>query len=623
MAITKTIFINYTRCRRYSALEEIKKDKIESKMNIEDYKKEEQNEEIKELVGSMFESTDSEDIDLTHKTDIQLEAMMEYYNEVELLAGLQSIKTFGGTSTYSKETYNQESFDFVKNGIRYLCYVDIFNENENEINIIEVKSTTSKKYIDLEYGKVGGEKTPMFYKKGDIYYLNNLDSDDEKIIKSYNAKLNKLKNRYSDVGKYVYDLSVQRYIIENDLKEHNINKKINYYLGVLNTNYIYDGKELNNKRIYEKDTNGNEIIVFFDMNELTKQMQDKIDTDRKLLESYLFNSDNSKCNVGEFCSYKKNTACIYTDICFKDVPKKNASFNYLNFKTFTDANNNKLNKYDLINNGYYKFDDIPYEWLTNPNHIIQRDCYDNNELYVDSKKIKAAIDNIEYPIYHLDFETFPCPLPRFRGEKPYTQSCFEFSLHIEREPGVCDKEKDNIVYINRTTGDEREELVKLLCDSIDTSKGTMLAQNVPFEKARIKELAEIFPEYKKHLLQIHDMGYDLLYIIRNNKKMFLELGFDELESSKINYYNKELSGSFSIKKTLPLFTDLKYTDLEIQNGTQALVEYSKYKYMNHSQLQRTIIALIEYCKQDTWAMVEILRGLRLLVENNVKVCQTN
>ena len=139
MAITKNNFINYTRCRRYSALEEIKKDKIESKMNIEDYKKEEQNEEIKELVGSMFESTDSEDIDLTHKTDIQLEAMMEYYNEVELLAGLQSIKTFGGTSIYSKETYNQESFDFVKNGIRYLCYVDIFNENENEINIIEVK----------------------------------------------------------------------------------------------------------------------------------------------------------------------------------------------------------------------------------------------------------------------------------------------------------------------------------------------------------------------------------------------------------------------------------------------------------------------------------------------------
>ena len=55
-------------------------------------------------------------------------------------------------------------------------------------------------------------------------------------------------------------------------------------------------------------------------------------------------------------------------------------------------------------------------------------------------------NNLEYPIYHLDFETFPCPIPRFFGEKPYTQSCFEFSLHIEKEEGICDIEKDN--YIN-------------------------------------------------------------------------------------------------------------------------------------------------------------------------------
>lgn len=623
MAITKTNFINYTRCRRYCALEEIKKDKLASKMSIEEYKKEEENENIKELLSSMYESSEDGDIDLTHKVDIQLEAMMEYYKEAEMLAGLETIKTFGGNSIYSEETYTQESFDFVKNGIRYLCYVDIYNENEKEINIIEVKSTTSKKYLDLEYGKIGEDKTPLFYKKGNIYYLDKCNSDDEKVIKSYNTKINKLKNRFSDVGKYVYDLSVQRYIIENDLKEQKNIKKINYYLGVLNTNYVYDGKVVEGKRIYDRDKDGNEIIVFFNMNSLTKDMQNIIDIDRQKLEEYLSKCDNSKCNIGEYCQYKKNTACMFSDICFKDVPKKNASFNYLNFKSFTDSDGEKLNKYDLINNGYYKFDDIPYEWLTNPNHLIQRNCYDNNELYVDTEKISAAINNLEYPIYHLDFETLPCPLPRFRGEKPYTQSCFEFSLHIERQPGVCDKEKDNIVYINRTTGDEREALVKLLCDSIDTSKGMMLAQNVPFEKARIKELASIFPEYSKHLMQIHDMGYDLLYIIRNNKKMFLDLGFDKEESSKINYYNKELSGSYSIKKTLPLFTDLKYTDLEIQNGTQALVEYSKYKYMNSSQLERTIIALIEYCKQDTWAMVEILRGLRKLVENNVKECQFN
>lgn len=620
MAITKTNFINYTRCRRYSALEDIKKDKLNSNLTIEEYKKEELNEEVKEIVGNMFSLEDGEEVDLTRKEDIQLNAMLEYYNEVELLAGALSESVFGGKSTYSKKTYNQESFDFVEDGIRYLCYVDIYNESDDVINIIEVKATTSNKYNELTYGK---EKNPLFVKKGNIYYLEKPNLTEEKDIKSYNLKIKNLKNRYTDVGKYIYDLAVQRHIIENDLKNSKEKKKVNYYLAVLNADYVYNGKMENNKRIYEKDENGNEIIVFFDMNDLTKDMQSIIENDKKNLVSYLEKSDSSKCNVGVFCSYKKNTECIYSDICFKEVPKKNASFNYINFRQFKDENGVVYNKYDLINNGYLKLDDIPYSWLTNPNHIIERDCYDKDTIYVDEEKINAALENLEYPIYHLDFETFPCPLPRFFGEKPYTQSCFEFSLHIEREPGVCDKESDNIVYINKTTGDEREELVKLLCDSIDTSKGTMLAQNVPFEKARIKELANIFPEYKKKLMEIYDMGYDLLYIIRNNKEMFLDLGFDKERSSKVNYYNKDLSGSYSIKKTLPVFTDLKYTDLEIQNGTQALVEYSKYKYMNDSQLTRTINALIEYCKQDTWAMVEILRGLRLLVKKDVKVCQLN
>ena len=48
MAITKTNFINYTRCRRYCALENIRKDKLDSKMTIEEYMKENEKEEYRE-----------------------------------------------------------------------------------------------------------------------------------------------------------------------------------------------------------------------------------------------------------------------------------------------------------------------------------------------------------------------------------------------------------------------------------------------------------------------------------------------------------------------------------------------------------------------------------------------
>ena len=65
MAITKTNFINYTRCRRYSALENIRKDKLDSKMTIEEYMKENEKEEYRELLESMFESTDDGDNELS------------------------------------------------------------------------------------------------------------------------------------------------------------------------------------------------------------------------------------------------------------------------------------------------------------------------------------------------------------------------------------------------------------------------------------------------------------------------------------------------------------------------------------------------------------------------------
>ena len=613
MAISKTNFINYSRCKRYPALEEIRKDKLTSDMTIEEYKKEEENEQLSEILDGIFTvDEDGNEIDLTKKEDIQLNAMMDFYKEVELEAGRLVNKMFKGKSVYSKNTYTQESFDFNLNGIKYICYVDIYNENNNEINIIEVKATTSKKYKEMQYGNKE-EKYDLFNKNNDIYYLNPCMSTDEKIIKSYTTKYNRLLDRFSDQGKYIFDLAVQRYIIEKDLKENSVYKKVNYYLAVLNADYVYDGYKEDGKRVYNR-INDEEIISFFDLNDITKQMQPMIDRTREFLEENIKNPKPNRCDVGKFCALKKNTQCIYKDICFKNLPEKNTSFNYINFRSFKDENGTSYDKYDLINNDIYKLDDVPKEWLTNINHIIQRDCYDNDKVYVDKDKILSALNQIEYPIYHLDFESFPCPMPRFKGEKPYTQSCFEFSLHIEKEPGICDKEKDNFVFLAHTLEDERLELVKALKEHINVDKGTMLAQNVTFEKGRLKELAEIFPEYKEHLLKIREMGYDLLYIIKGNEKLFESLGYDKEDCKKINYYNNKQSGSYSIKKTLPLFTNLKYSDLDVQNGTEALVEYSKYDSMTEKEKEFTINALTEYCKQDTWAMVEILRGLRKLVK---------
>ena len=106
----------------------------------------------------------------------------------------------------------------------------------------------------------------------------------------------------------------------------------------------------------------------------------------------------------------------------------------------------------------------------------------------------------------------------------------------------------------------------------------------------------------------------LLYYLDTNSDLYKSLGFDDAESKIMNYYNKDQSGSFSIKKTLPLFSNLSYKDLDVHNGSEALAVYSCYNKMTSEELEKTKKALIEYCKQDTWAMVEILRGLRALVK---------
>lgn len=50
--------------------------------------------------------------------------------------------------------------------------------------------------------------------------------------------------------------------------------------------------------------------------------------------------------------------------------------------------------------------------------------------------------------------------------------------------------------------------------------------------------------------------------------------------------------------------------MEIANGVEALVTYAKFPKMTQVEYEYKYQKLVEYCRQDTWAMVEILKGLR-------------
>ncbi|MCQ2148556.1 MAG: DUF2779 domain-containing protein [Bacteroidales bacterium] len=597
-----------------------------------------------EMIGELMSGASSEDGEgdeeyFDANPSEELQALLPYYNQVEDEALKVAKKYFKGRfMSDSRDVHNQKLYEYSFHGHTYRCYVDIYNENEDEINIIEVKATTSSKYtIHLNSkGKIegfffsekrGGDKYPVFVKNGNIWHLNESQSKiSDAAEKNYSEKKSKLLDRYCDEGKYPHDIAFQRFVIEHYLKEHGDNRKVNYYLAVLNNKYIYDGKlDSTGQRDYHQ-IDDQEVITFFYMNEISKEYQPYILKEIATLESYITTPhDISKpVLVGKWCAWGKNTECIFRPHCYqklRNVPETNTANKYINSKgAFKEGSIS--DKYQLINEGYYKFDDIPMAWLAGKdNYLIQRECYDTSEEYIDKDKIKYWLDNIKYPIYHFDFESFPCPLPRFDGEEPYRQSVFEFSLHIERAPGVCDKVKDNVISLNNDChDDERESLAKAIVDSFEFNEdgslhGTMLAQNTGFEKKRLEELAKQYPKYRAKLLEIRDKSADLIHLLKTNEELYKK-DFGPIKAKTINYYDKNLSGSYSIKKTLPvLVPSLTYHGMDVGNGVQAYIAYLNYDSTTPTfgtlcTKADRMDALKRYCQQDTWAMVEILRSIR-------------
>lgn len=641
MHISKTLFKNMIRCANFPALYDmyinrgahnvttIDGEKVDVllddiKNNVDDAAFTLLDEKSMEIFDSMFDSDTG--IDLTQVTSAQLQAFADTFVEVERLAIKQAERIFQKEIVASTITKEQKSFEFTENDNTYYCYLDGYMEDDDQINIFEVKATTSKKYdefnLTVRKNKFGpGGKYPLFVKNtkgimkyvGSTYLGENLGG---KTIteKELNDRINRLTDLYSPVGKYIYDLAIERYIVEHSIDKNK--NDIHYYLIVLNAEYIYDGKKDENGPIYDKDESGNELFKIYDMTEITSFIQDEI---RLKQQKFEYDEEHLEVNYHRFshhCEYKKTTSCKFFPICAKRILKDGSILEYLHKNyAFKNTNHEIITMYDLINQGIYMIPDArPY--IERSDNITQYECYVNNTTYIDNERINKALNAISYPIYHLDFESYNSPLPRFKGENPYMQSLFQYSLHIEKEPGVCDIVKDHYEYLAPDHEDHRLDLITKLIHDIDLSNGgIVMVYNQNFEKTRLHELARMFPKYKKELDNINDHIFDLLAVLHGDRALFdLITNEDEKEKYEsrppFTYYNNKMHGSFSIKKVLPIFTNLSYKDLVVKNGTEAILTYGLLPTLTPKEYEEKYLALRVYCRQDTWAMVEILRGLR-------------
>ena len=264
MKISKTGFVNLSRCDRYAALEGLYREKNDAIItfsdDLDDLMSKESLEKKKLILGDMY---DEDDEDLLYEEDQQLKVMMPYYNKIEGLTAKAVMSKFSGHLTYDMfDTYKQKRFQSEYDGYHFYCFLDGYLEENEGFRVFETKATTTKKYLNM---KIKGESIFQFDETGILKLLPDLDIE---VDDKYDKKEQSLLDKHNDAGRYIYDLAFQRFVIENATDyQSDLNAK--YYLAVLNSEYVYDGKrDASGSPIYNDD-----IIVFIDMTRITKLYQ--------------------------------------------------------------------------------------------------------------------------------------------------------------------------------------------------------------------------------------------------------------------------------------------------------------------------------------------------------------
>lgn len=208
-------------------------------------------------------------------------------------------------------------------------------------------------------------------------------------------------------------------------------------------------------------------------------------------------------------------------------------------------------------------------------------------VYFDADGARSDLSGFPLPAQFLDFETIQFAVPIWAGTRPYQQIPFQFSLHTLLESG----ELEHTEFLSLTGQDPSLGLAQALIAACSTNPWPIFAYNAGFEKSRIRDLAERFPECANALLAINERIQDLLPIARER------------------YYHPSQQGSWSIKAVLPaVVPKLRYDDLEgVQDGGMAMDAFLEALHPQTSSERKQLIQeqLLAYCKLDTYAMVKL------------------
>ena len=217
--------------------------------------------------------------------------------------------------------------------------------------------------------------------------------------------------------------------------------------------------------------------------------------------------------------------------------------------------------------------------------------YQHSQTIIHTEWVNDKIGSLEYPLYFYDYETISSPVPLFDGTSPWQHIVVQYSLHKIDEDGTI-THKDAL--IDGPISDNKQIIDKLYQDLEWGTQWTYIVWFKWFENNRNEETALMYPEYKEFLEAVNSRTFDLMDVFKEG-----------------DYFDREFKGSSSIKKVLPVLTDISYDGLEVPNGmvaTTLLLDIATGK-MTEDDITNHRSNLLTYCEQDTRAMVRIWQEL--------------
>lgn len=391
------------------------------------------------------------------------------------------------------------------------------------------------------------------------------------ILKNFgcgNVELYEVKSSTSVHDIYYHDVAYQMFVLEN------LGFRVNRACLVhINREYVR-GPELETEKLFAIE----------DLTDKVRQMQPEVRETVRTLKACVLETDEPAGDLGTHCFSPYD--CGFWKYCTEALPVPNV---------FDVSGMQKRTMIKYYTQGIVSFEELLNNAKLNPGQKMQIQFeLDHPADHIEAGKIREFLDSLSYPLYFLDFESFQPAIPLFENSRPFDQIVFQYSLHYyEKEDGpLLHKE-----FLAEPGSDPRRALAEQLCWDIPPGVCT-LAYNMTFEKSRIKELADLYPDLSEHLMDIRENIRDLM-----------------VPFQKKHYYTKAMQGSYSIKFVLPaLFPcdpSLDYHCLEgVHNGAEASASFAAMGKMCPEELASCRENLLKYCGLDTFAMVRILEKLK-------------